>query len=203
MILVAHRGFSSIWGDNNLTSFQKAIETRKFGAIEMDIQLAPWGEIVVNHDLIIDNFTEKYLNFETLMKSLEVPKDMKIFLDIKGPATIVPHLEDFFKNNSKWLIDQFVICSFNIKTLKTFSLPIDQGFITDNVFRISDLENIFDNRMKYFLIHWSSLDTDVNEYCKMKNIKVFVYTPETKEEIIFSKMIDPDGLIVNTYVHGA
>lgn len=201
MILVAHRGLSRTWGDNNLLSFHKAVDTRKFGAIEMDIQLAPWGDIVVNHDLIVDNFTDKYLSFESLMLELKIPKEIKIFLDIKGPSTIVPQLEDFFKNNPQWPLDQFVMCSFNINTLKAFRLPFEQGFISDNVFRTIDLENIFDNRIKNFLVYWGSLDMDVIEYCRMKNIKVFVYTPETMEQISFSKMFKPSGLIVNCHVH--
>ena len=54
MLKIAHRGFSGKYGDNNLDSFQAAIDNG-FDMVELDIQMCKSGEIVVYHDRYIDN----------------------------------------------------------------------------------------------------------------------------------------------------
>ena len=54
MLQIAHRGSSHKYGDNNMISFQKALE-EGFDMIELDIQLCATGDIVIYHDTFIDN----------------------------------------------------------------------------------------------------------------------------------------------------
>ena len=48
--LIAHRGYSGKYGDNNMMSFQAAYDNG-FNMIETDVQLCKTGEIVIYHDL--------------------------------------------------------------------------------------------------------------------------------------------------------
>ena len=50
MLKIAHRGYSDVYGDNNMNSFQKAYE-EGFDVIEMDIQLNKANELVIHHDI--------------------------------------------------------------------------------------------------------------------------------------------------------
>ena len=54
MLVIAHRGYSDKCGDNNIPSFLEAVHYG-FDMVEMDIQLCKTGEIIVYHDLTIDN----------------------------------------------------------------------------------------------------------------------------------------------------
>jgi len=65
MLQIAHRGYSRIYGDNNIESFTQAI-MHKFDMLEFDVQLSREGTIVIYHDIDIDgeyvsSLTEKEL----------------------------------------------------------------------------------------------------------------------------------------------
>ena len=197
MKVVAHRGLSQLCGDNTLLAFQKAIECGTFDALEMDIQLDNCNEIIVKHDLYLDDTEEKlYLN--EFFKHVNVPPHMKIFFDIKGSSDIVPILEDFFRDKE---LEQFVFCSFNVKTLKKFRLPVTQGFITANVLRECDLKNILDNRTQYIIVDCNFLEKEMIDYCWSLGLLVYTYTPNTRIEIDHAIKYNIDGIIINNEVH--
>lgn len=56
-LTVAHRGFSALYPENTMISFQKAYEAGADG-IELDVQLAKDGQVVIMHDTKIDRTTD-------------------------------------------------------------------------------------------------------------------------------------------------
>lgn len=197
MKVLAHRGYSHVWGDNTLVAFQKAVECGTFDGIEMDIQLDNCNEIIIKHDLLLDD-SEPKLYLKDFFDRVKVPSHMKIFLDIKGPIDIVHHLEKLLLGKD---LDQFVICSFNIKTLKNFRLPVTQGFITANVLRECDLDGILDNRIKYILVDCNFLDKEMIDYCWATGLLVYTYTPTTRLEVSHATKYNIDGIIINNEIH--
>lgn len=197
VVVVAHRGYSHLWGDNTLLAFQKAVECGTFGALEIDLQLDSQKEVIIKHDLILIN-SEPKLYLRDFFNRVHVPSHMKIFLDIKGTSDIVPHLEKLLSGKN---IEQFVICSFNVKTLKRFRLPVTQGFITSNVLRECDLDSILDSKIKYIIVDWNFLDKEMIDYCKSKGLFVYTYTPTTSLEVSHAIKYNIDGIIINNEMH--
>ena len=95
--LVAHRGYSGKYGDNNMQSFKKAIE-HDFDMIELDIQLCKSGDIVIYHDVqrngtAVNDMELNEIKKYDIMKLTDffeeiTPSDIDIFLDIKGEIDI-------------------------------------------------------------------------------------------------------------------
>jgi glycerophosphoryl diester phosphodiesterase len=193
MIRIAHRGYSSIYGDNTIRSFQEAIVCGQFDMIEMDIQVDHRGTIVIHHNLIVDESTD-YLTFETFIRSVQVPPTMKVYLDLKGSIEIVSALEDFFWTHPTLDVSQFIVCSFNLKHLRSFTMSFVKGFITCNSFHGDDLDIILDDSIKYFVVDYEMLDHDTIEYCHSRGIQVLTYTPDTMDYV---KRFKVDGVIVN------
>ena len=77
MLKIAHRGFSQIYGDNNMISFYQA-HLAGFDMIELDVQLCATGQIVVFHDTYINNKFIADSSFEEL-KLLNIPSLNEIF----------------------------------------------------------------------------------------------------------------------------
>ena len=195
MIKIAHRGYSEIFGDNNLRSFQGAIDCGQFDMIEMDIQVDQRGNIIINHDLILDD-SKEYLTFETFINSIKVPTHMKIYLDLKGSIDIVRSLETFFTGHPELDTNQYMVCSFNLNHLRSFRLPFKKGFITENVYQSRDLDVLLDDTVVCLVIQWQVLDHDTINYCHSKGKQVFTYTPDTMDYV---SNFDVDGVVVNKY----
>ena len=193
MIRIAHRGYSEVYGDNNLRSFQEAIDCGQFDMIETDIQVDTTGTIVINHDLILDD-SKEYLTFETFINSIKVPKHMKVYLDLKGTVDIVSALEAFFTNHPELDIEQFIVCSFNLNHIRSFKMPFKKGFITENVYQSRDLDVLLDASIGCIVICWQVLDHSTIEYCHSRGMKVFTYTPDTMDQI---QDFEVDGIVVN------
>lgn len=197
MKVIAHRGHSRLYGDNNIESFKKAIECGEFDILEMDIQVNNRGVIVVNHDLILD-YTKDYLTLQEVLDSIEIPSKMRVYLDLKGPVGIVRALEQFFIDNYQFDITQFIVCSFNINYLRLFKLPFEFGFITSNCFDTYTLRKLLDDRITYFVIEWSVLSPLTILWCKDRGIQVFAYTPDTDDQVNYALRLDLDGIVLNS-----
>lgn len=196
MKVVAHRGLSELYGDNNLVSIQMAIECGTFDALEIDIQLDNCNEIILKHDQMINDTCEK-IYFLDFLEKIHIPESMKVFLDVKGSSDIVPILETILKYRN---IEQYVICSFNVKILKRMKLPLTQCFITCNILRENDLKNILDNRIKYIFVDVNSLDREMINYCWNIGLQVYTFTPKSKEEVTYAMKFNIDGIIVNNEI---
>ncbi len=56
MIVYAHRGLSSLYPENTLEAFKKALEY-KIGGIETDVQMSKDGELMIFHDEYLERTT--------------------------------------------------------------------------------------------------------------------------------------------------
>ena len=190
MKLIAHRGLSGRWGDNNLVSFQKAIDCGNFHGLEMDIYVDMDDRIVIGHDFM----TTSTLYLEDFFNKIKIPDDMKIFLNIKGFDNIVPIIENFFKNKS---LEQFVFCSFNLKILDRFKLPVIKGLITSNLLRKTDLERMLDDKTFYILVEWSVLERKFINDCQSLGLRVYTFTPKRQNDLMYVLQYDIQGIILN------
>ena len=181
--LIAHRGYSSIYDDNNFISFQKAIDNN-FDYIEMDLQLNKDNEIVIFHNLYHNNQYIKQMNNDEI-KNNSIPffyefmqkfdyQNIKIILDLKGDVILSKYLLEFF-NNNKINTSNIIIASFNenhLLPLKNKNLNL--GFITSNVFNSNHFFNII-NDYKYILTDIDVINNNFIDLCHKHNkIKYFV-----------------------------
>lgn len=141
--IVAHRGASKDAPENTLPAFKQAW-LQGADAIEGDFHLTRDGEIVCVHDANIRHYTQKNLDVKNLtlaeLKQLDfghwydkqfagtriptfkeviatIPKQKRIFIEIKSDARLVPGLIDQIRASSLEL-RQIVIISFQQDVIK-------------------------------------------------------------------------------------
>lgn len=197
--IIAHRGASGLFGDNNYQSIQKAIEMN-IKIIEIDVRLTQDNKLVLNHDSIVNVNNEnyiieksKYIDINDKIILLEdvihsSPMDVIYYLDIKicEHNVRINYINDFYNQFNiflkKYTNRNFIIASFNIDFIKYFPKysNIELGFICEK-FNKKELDKII-NIIEYYII-------DIND---MKNInkkdlvfiqnklKLFAYTINDK-----------------------
>lgn len=191
---IAHRGYSEYYKDNSIISFEKAMENN-FDMIETDIQLSKNKDIVLYHDIHIDNnyisdiktteLIKKY-NIVTLddffTKFINVNKNIKINFDLKGNEEVLVY--KLIKTLIKYNIDtsQIYISSFNRNILTKinhykclYNMNYKIGFITSNIFTREESDTLLKN-IDFFVMDYTILTHNIIDYCHSKNIKVFTYT---------------------------
>jgi len=149
MLKIAHRGYSDLYGDNNMNSFQKAYE-EGFDVIEMDIQLNKANELVVYHDiykngLFISEMTHQQTKDNSIIFLKDVFEEFRytkiiLYLDLKGNISVSDVLIKYI-DQSKFPKDRLWVASFNKNHLYPFMcspLNIALGFITSNEFYTHD-----------------------------------------------------------------
>ena len=142
--IIAHRGSSGKYGDNNLQSIKKAIDLG-CNIIEIDIRLTSDDKLVLYHDskiLINDNLLEiektKYTYLSNKICLLEevinlTPKSITYYLDIKinnNSEMIRGHLVNLLKN---YFDRHFIIASFDKNFIINYpkSKHISLGIISE------------------------------------------------------------------------
>lgn len=203
---IAHRGY---WYNkklqNTIESFKNAIE-KKFNMIELDIQLCKSGEIVVYHDLYIENKFIKDIDLEDLpdyvptidnvIQNINV-KEIPLYLDLKGDTYLSNKLYNYLVPKHIDLLDNLYIASFNTYHLEIFKespYNFKLGFITQNCLQYNELKPILKD-LNFICVHWSMLNKDFVHNCNLLNVKVFTYT--CKDDIIHNsiKEYDIDGIV--------
>jgi len=118
MKLWAHRGCSQRYPENTLLAFEKAAAVKNLTGIELDIQLAKDGELVVIHDERVDRTTEGigYVRDYTLSQL----KKLHIYAD-NNPTQSIPTMEEVFDLLQERLTNGFCL---NIE-LKNSIYPYD------------------------------------------------------------------------------
>lgn len=140
--IIAHRGASAVAPENTLISAKTAFE-QGADILECDIYLTLDGKLVVIHDVDTKRTTgiegnvekmtmaeiqkldagslkdkkfagEKIPTLDELLTT--IPEGKKIFIEIKGAATLVPALKECLERSGK-KSEQLVIICFNAKTL--------------------------------------------------------------------------------------
>jgi glycerophosphoryl diester phosphodiesterase len=204
MKYVAHRGYSLKYRDNSLEAIREAI-VRKYDGIELDVQLCASGEVVLFHDVYVDNHFISELTLDELkerdicsLKDVyhEIPeiKDVFILLDIKGNnIQIVKALVDFYKDRSSRNV---TFCSLTRKILYAVPDMFQRGSTFETTFTENEYEMITTG-LKVVVLHWTCLDHNFISYCKSKDIKVYTYTHKEDKEIEYMYRYGVDGIITN------
>ena len=208
MKFIAHRGYSLECQDNSLQAIKDAI-WRKYYGVEIDIQLCKTGEIVLFHDIYVNNsFISKLTAGElkdigiiTLCDVyLEVPEinNTRLFLDIKGNDTsIIKKLEEFYTQRDH---SNVYFCSFNRQLLRLLDTRFKKGSTFETIFNPDELDKITDG-MSVVFVHWTCLCDSLIEHCKNAGVEVFTYTHKDSMELKYMVKFDIDGIITNGIDH--
>ena len=196
---IAHRGYSDIYKDNSLNSFQAAID-KKFDCIELDIQLSFDKLLFVYHDTYIKDKLLSELTFQEILKldsdiiTLQQFFDLirmqgsmiEVYLDIKGneDSNIAQYLHEFLSIalDPIYVKQNILLGSFNINIIAQLcQLDVNNkyklGVITENAFPKELIDWFVNSYRIYFLsVHYTVLTKTLNLIVKHHDIKLFTYT---------------------------
>jgi glycerophosphoryl diester phosphodiesterase len=219
MIIIGHRGAMGYEPENTLRSFQKAIDLQ-VDMIEFDVHLCKTGELIIIHDDDVNRTTDgqgfvakkslaelkeldagKGEKIPTLEEVLDlIDRKIKVNIELKGPNTAEPTLKVIKKyiKKKKWTYNDFLVSSFDspeLEILRNLDEQIDVAVAIDR----DPLDYIeFSQKLKAYSIHpiISATDKKFIEIAHKNNLKVFVWTVESKE-VQRMKEIGVDGIFVN------
>ena len=212
MLKIGHRGAKGYKPENTLASFAKAIELN-VDAIELDVHLSSDGEIMVIHDETLNRTTTKTgfvsdysaselkrLGIPTLEEViLLVNKRCVINIEIKE-ATATPKVLQLIEksvNEQHWKYNQFQISSFNWEALSMVSKinsKIAIGVLTE-----ASIEKAlaFAIQIKAHSInpYFKLLNSENVNLIHSNGFKIYTWTVNTPEDLIFVKSLKVDGII--------
>jgi glycerophosphoryl diester phosphodiesterase len=207
MKYIAHRGYSLKYRENTVIAIQEAIRNN-YDGVEIDVQLCKSGEIILYHDIYIDNYfvcdlTYTELSDKGVYSLQEVYEQIPelehtlLIVDIKGNnLAICNTIELFYRNKST---EKVFFCSFNRNLV--FNLPTTflKGATFESTFT-RDEYDIVTKDLDAVVLHWTCLDHTFIRYCKnVKRIGVFTYTHKEDMEINYMLKYDVDGIITNGF----
>ena len=212
MLKIGHRGAKGYKPENTLASFAKAIELN-VDAIELDVHLSSDGEIMVIHDETLNRTTTKtgfvsdYSASE--LKKLGIPTLEEVILlvnrrcviniEIKE-ATATPKVLQLIEksvNEQHWKYIQFQISSFNWEALSMVS--IINSKIAIGVLAEASIEKAlaFAIQIKAHSInpYYKLLNSENVNLIHSNGFKIYTWTVNTTEDLIFVKSLKVDGII--------
>ena len=212
MLKIGHRGAKGYKPENTLASFAKAIELN-VDAIELDVHLSSDGEIMVIHDETLNRTTTKtgfvsdYSASE--LKSLGIPtleeviilvnRRCVINIEIKE-ATATPKVLQLIEksvNEQHWKYIQFQISSFNWEALSMVSKINSK--IAIGVLAEASIEKAlaFAIQIKAHSInpYFKLLNSENVNLIHSNGFKIYTWTVNTPEDLIFVKSLNVDGII--------
>lgn len=211
---IGHRGAKGYAEENTLVSFQKAIELGVDG-IELDVHLSSDGKIMVIHDDSIDRTTSdkgfvKDISKAALEKlgipSLEAVFDLvakKCFINVElktyETADKVAELIEYYVSEKGWNYEHFIVSSFDWNAIQQVHFLNDKipiGVLTNTDL---DLAIAFAKFIKAYSIHpfYHMLNADNVAKMQTNNFKVYPWTINEPEDIIFVKSLQVDGIITD------
>ena len=212
ILKIGHRGAKGYVAENTLASFQKALELGVDG-IELDVHLSLDKKIMVIHDDTIDrttsakglvkDFTTKeleQLGIPTLEAVFELV-NQKCFINIElktyETADSVVELIEHYISEKNWYYTDFIVSSFDWNALQQVHFMNEKiriGVLTNTDL---DLAMSFAKFIKAYSIHPYYHMTTAENVAKMqtKNFKVYPWTINEPEDIIFVKSLNVDGII--------
>lgn len=214
MLIIGHRGAKGLAPENTLVSFQKALACG-VDAIELDVWCSADKQLMVIHDETLERTTtQKGLvnHFTTLeLQKLGIPTLEDVFLlvnqqcvinvEIKDPNATekVVALMEHYVNNKGWNYSQFQISSFFWDALATVfrlntSIPV--GVLTEN-----DIASalLFAKQINAHSInpYYKLLDATNTKAIQENGFKLYTWTVNVPEDVIFVKMLQVDGIITD------
>lgn len=210
MLKIGHRGAKGYEPENTLISFQKAIALR-VDMIELDVYQSKDSIPVVIHDKTIDRTTSgsglvsDYLASE--LQLFGIPTLEEVFRLINNQCEINIEIKSFETTESvQKLIASKVFAKEKI-ILSSFDWnALQEARFHDNDIRIGiltetdiDLAMAFAKFIKAYSIHpyYHLVTAEIVQKIKEKNFKIFPWTVNEPEDIIFVQSLNIDGIITD------
>ena len=216
MLKIGHRGAKGYVAENTLASFAKAIEL-KVDAIELDVHLSSDGEIMVIHDETLNRTTTKtgfvsdYSASELKKLGIPILEEVLLFLNRRcvinieiKEATATPkvlQLIEKWVTKEHWKFEQFQISSFIWETLEEVSqyCQSEKKEIPIGVLTEASIEKAlaFAIQIKAHSINpcFKLLNSENVNLLHANGFKIFAWTVNTPEDLIFVKSLNVDGII--------
>jgi glycerophosphoryl diester phosphodiesterase len=214
ILKIAHRGASGYEPENSLIAFQRAIELKADG-IELDVHLSYDGELVVIHDETIDRTTKgigEVKNFtSSQLKKFGIPTLIEVFdlvnrqcfinIELKGIGTTKPvnDLINHYITAKKWVVNDFLISSFDWKMLEEFyhlNPKIRIGVLTEESI---EKALVFAKKIKAFSINpdYILLTKEKVALLNENGFKIFPWTVNSDKDTQKMKSFEVNGIISN------
>lgn len=212
MLKIAHRGYSSKYRDNSIEAFIGAIQ-EGFDMIELDIQLCKNDDIVVCHDILIQNKKVIDLTIEelkglgiislaTFFKTID-SLQIELYLDLKGSVRLAEKLIEFIHTNKTNIyLPNIVIASFNrnmLYKIKNSNIHVRLGYITSSNYSENEWD-LLTEIVDFVCISKDQLDHDTINYLHTINKQVFTYTCHNNNELKYLQEYNVDGIVSNILI---
>ena len=206
MKCIAHRGYSLQFRDNSIEAIREAVH-REYDGVEIDVQLCGTGELVLHHDVYIDDYFVGELSLQKLKEmgvcSLrevydQVPEIQAtlLLIDIKGcDLSVVKALETFYESEP---MGDVIFCSFNRKILYNLPEHFQKGSTFETTFHENEYEMVTKG-LYAVVLHWTCLDHDFVQYCRERGIQVYTYTHKEDKELEYMYRYGVDGIVTNGF----
>ena len=212
-LAIAHRGYSSKYGDNNLVSFQEAIN-HSFDMIELDLQLSQDHQIIIYHDphlkgislweLTSTELTEQGLiTLEQLFDQLDYHQ-IKLNLELKGNNSQLPVLLIKLFQKYQMETSQIYLSSFNeqficqlIQLRSQYQYTFQIGFISCNYYSPEIRQQLL-SKIDFFVLDYEILNQEIIDYCHQHQMLLFVFTNTDNFSHQYISKYPVDGIISNT-----
>ena len=215
----AHRGASGHEPENTLLAVQKALS---LGApwIEVDVY-AVENQLIVIHDPTLERTTNgsgqvmgktlSYLRSLDAGKGQKIPLLREIFdlvsdkaginVELKGPNTAEPavSLIDEYIMNHHWDYDRVLVSSFNHDELTKVKAQQPKIRIGALISKIPENGAQFAEALGAYSVHvkMKVINRQFVDDAHQRNLKVFVYTVNSPEEIETLRSLSVDGIFTN------
>jgi glycerophosphoryl diester phosphodiesterase len=210
MLKIGHRGAKGYEPENSLVSFQKAIALG-VDMIELDVYQSKDNIPVVIHDKTIDRTTSgSGLVADFTSKELQnfgIPTLEDVFNLIQNQCKINIEIKSFEATesilkliaSSTFAKEKIILSSFDWNALQEVRFhdnDIRIGVLTETDL---DLAMAFAKFIKAYSIHpyYHLLTVENTLKLKEKNFKIFPWTVNEPEDIIFVKSLNVDGIITD------
>ncbi|MFA7141906.1 MAG: glycerophosphodiester phosphodiesterase family protein [Candidatus Paceibacterota bacterium] len=220
MIIIGHRGAKGLQPENTLLSFKEALKYVQ--AVELDVYVCKTGELVVIHDETVNRTTNKkgYVENLTLkeLKTLDAGRGEKIptlnevldlinnsaivNIELKGKGTTFP-VSKMIKTyiGKGWKKENFLVSSFDFQELKNFFKLCPQiklGVLIEKIEKEVDYISLA-KEVNAFSINppFAGITKEFVDQMHKVNLKVFVWTVNTKESAQKLKKLGADGFVTD------
>ena len=194
MEIIAHRGFCKQAVENTPVAILAAWQIDA-DAVEIDVRLSKDGRVVVIHDANTKGFHVSDTDFEQLGKIgvagliqilNVVPKDKKVFVEIKCKSEIIDALKTEIERFAKQ--QQIVLIVFDFQTTKQAKMKMPdicvclsarakKGLIGKFLPYGSELIKLAcENKFSGLALEYNSITADFADACENAGLKIFAWT---------------------------
>lgn len=219
MQIIAHRGASGEYPENTLLAFAQAL-AQGADAIELDV-FAVEGELIVIHDAKLERTTNgKGSIYQYTLAELAsidagrgqaIPSLWQVLqliqnkcwlnIELKGANTLQPLLRllDRAENELGFDLQTLLVSSFNhplLNALKAARPAIRTGALTAS---LPLHYAAFAAELKAEAVHCDAgfIDEQMIKDAKVRGLKVYVYTVDSKDELAQMQQLGVDGIFTN------